>query len=102
MSSNQALLPGEDLVRQGLDDLAQNRVTDCSLLALIAAPRLRGLGVPVPERGGAEPFEHQLYSRLEVRLGAGAHSHYNSLIRRVVSYARSLEREGQRTVTRAS
>ncbi|MBE0544224.1 MAG: hypothetical protein IH623_23030 [Verrucomicrobia bacterium] len=98
MTSNQALLPGEDLVRQGLNDLAQARETDFSLLVLIAAPRLRGLGVPVPERGCAEPFEHQLYSRLEARLGAGAHSHYNSLIRRMVS----LEREGQRTVARTS
>lgn len=102
MTSNQSLLPGEDLVRQGLNDPAQARVTDFSLLVLIAAPRLRGLGVPVPERGCAVPFEHQLYSRLEARLGAGDHSHYNGLIRRVVSYARSLEREGQRTVTRAS
>jgi hypothetical protein len=102
MTSNQALLPGEDLVRQGLNDLAQDRVTDFSLLVLIAAPRLRGVGVPVPVRGCAVPFEHQLYSRLEARLGAGAHSHYNSLIRRVVSYARSLERERQRMVARTS
>jgi hypothetical protein len=39
------------------------------------------------------PREHLLYSRLEERLGAGAHSHYNSLLRRMDSYAHALERE---------
>lgn len=85
--------PGEDMVREGLDDLAQNRLTDFSLLVLIASPRLRGLGLEVPERKALEPFEHQLYSRLEERFGTGAHSQYNALIRRIVSFARSLERE---------
>ncbi|MCW5550822.1 MAG: hypothetical protein KIS67_01520 [Verrucomicrobiae bacterium] len=102
MISDEASLPGEDLVRQGLNDLAQARVTDFSLLILIAAPRLRNLGVPVPPQDSVEPFEHQLYSRLEARLGTGAHSHYNSLIRRVVSYARSVEREGQRAAAQTS
>jgi hypothetical protein len=63
----------------------------CSLL--IAGPRLRRLGVRVPERPTSQPWEHLLYERLEQRLCSAAHSHYNSLIRRVVSYARALERE---------
>jgi hypothetical protein len=96
-----ASLPGEDLVETGLADLAQGQVSDCSLLLSIAAPRLRRLGIPVPPvqnsecgvRNSGQPYEHQLYVRLEERLGAAAHSHYNSLIRRIVSYARSLERE---------
>ena len=87
------LLPGEELVEQGLADLAQDRISDASLLLLIAAPRLKRLGIQVPERPSPEPYEHQLYARLENRLGAGAHSYYNSLIRRIVSYARGLERE---------
>jgi hypothetical protein len=33
---------------------------------------------------------------LEQRLGAAAHSYYNSLIRRIVSFARALEREQSR------
>ncbi len=86
-------LPGEDLLHEGLADLAADRLTESALLVLIAAPRLRALGVTIPERVAAVPFEHQLYSRLEARLGNGAHSHYNSLIRRVVSLARSLDRE---------
>src|ERR1041385_5707721 len=93
MSSDGALLPGEDLVRAGLADLAQDRLSESALLLLIAAPRLRALAVEVPDRKAAEPFEHQLYSRLEERLGNGAHSYYNSLIRRIVSFAHALERE---------
>ena len=86
-------LPGEELVQKGLADLAQNRTTDCSLLVLIAAPRLKRLGIQIRDRPFSKPYEHQLYARLDARLGAAAHSHYNSLIRRIVSYARGLERE---------
>jgi hypothetical protein len=86
-------LPGEDLVAQGTADLSQDRQTDFSLLVLIAAPRLRRLGVHIPDRPFPRPCEHQLYARLDQRLGAAAHSYYNSLIRRIVSYARALERE---------
>lgn len=86
-------LPGGELVEQGLADLSQNRVTDCALLVLIAAPRLRRLGIEVPARSFSQPCEHELYSRLGERLGTAAHSHYNSLIRRIVSYSRALEQE---------
>ncbi len=91
-----ALLPGADLVREGLADLSRDQVTDSALLVLIAAPRLRRLGLEIPERPALRPYEHQLYARLDQRLGAGAHSYYNSLIRRIVSYARTLEREKSR------
>ena len=89
----EALLPGEELVEQGLADLAKGQVSELSLLVLIAAPRLRRLGMVVPDPVFPRPYEHQLYERLEQRLGPGAHSYYNSLIRRIVSYARGLERE---------
>lgn len=89
-------LPGEELVGQGLADLLQGQVTDCSLLVLIAAPRLKRLGLEIPDRGFPRPYEHQLYARLAERLGTTAHSHYNSLIRRIVSYARALEQEQSR------
>jgi len=90
---SEPLLPGQELVEQGLADLSQNQVTDCSLLLLIAAPRLRRLGIQIPDRSSPQPYEHQLYARLDERLGTAAHSYYNSLIRRIVSYARALERE---------
>jgi len=87
------LLPGQELVDRGMADLAENRLSDFSLLVLIAGPRLRRLGIQIPAAAVPQPFEHQLYARLDERLGAGAHSYYNSLIRRIVSYARALERE---------
>ena len=93
MNRTETSLPGEALVAQGLADLSQDRVTDCSLLVLIAAPRLHRLGIKIPARQFAAPWEHQLYDRLARRLGNGAHAHYHSLIRRMVSYSRSLERE---------
>ena len=92
-NDHEASLPGEELIQQGLTDLEQGLMTDASLLVLIASPRLRRLGVEVPEPPFPKPYEHQLYSRLEDRLGTGAHSYYNSLIRRIVSYSHALERE---------
>lgn len=92
-SSGEALLPGEDLVQQGLADLAREKISDAALLVLIAGPRLRQLGIAVPERRSQQPFEHQLYERLEDRMGTAAHSYYNGLLRRMSSYARILERE---------
>ena len=91
--SSSPLLPGEDLVRQGLLDLAQNRLSDCALLVLIASSRLRELGFQIEDRPALRPYEHRLFEQLEERLGPAAHSHYNSLIRRIVSYARALARE---------
>ncbi len=89
----QKSLPGEELVKQGLADLALKQMTDFSLLVLIAGPRLGRLGIHIPEQPFPRPYEHQLYARLDARLGTAAHSYYNSLIRRIVSYAHALERE---------
>jgi hypothetical protein len=91
--SPESSLPGEELIQQGIADLLENRLTDFSLLVLITAPRLRRLGIFVPNSTFPRPYEHCLYSRLEQRLAAGAYSYYNSLIRRIVSYAHALERE---------
>ena len=93
LKESHSFLPCEELVQEGLADLAGGRLTEVSLLVLIAAPRLRQLGIEVPDRPHSQPYEHELYERLEERLGTGAHSYYNSLIRRIVSYARCLERE---------
>lgn len=92
-ANSTASLPGEELVEQGLADLAAGQLTDLSLLVLIAAPRLKRLGIQIPDRTCTRPYEHELYARLNERLGTAAHSHYNSLIRRIVSYAHALERE---------
>jgi hypothetical protein len=96
VEANEGRLPGEDLVAQGLADLAKGILTESSLLVLVAGPRLRRLGIEVPERTLGEPYEHALYSLIEERLDAGAHSYYNSLLRRIDSYAHALEREQSR------
>jgi len=84
-------LPGQELVDQGLKDLAHDRLSESALLLLVAAPRLRRLGIDVPPRHFDQPVEHVLYEHIEERLGLAAHSYYNSLIRRIVSFARALE-----------
>ena len=85
--SMQSNLPGADLIESGLADLAHGRETVEALLVSIAAPRLRTLGFTVPP-----PFddsELRLYRRLAAEFGAGAHSRYNALIRRLVSFQRA-------------
>jgi hypothetical protein len=82
-----AQLPGEDLVRRGLEELEQGIESRESLLVSIGAPRLRRLGLAVPE-----PFpspEHRLYELLRREDGDAAHSRYNALVRRLVSYERA-------------
>jgi hypothetical protein len=87
-------LPGADLVSRGLDDLRQGRETIEALLVAIGAPRLRGLGHLVPD-GPIRP-ESRLHALLARQHGADAHSRYNALVRRLVSYEHALERERSR------
>lgn len=89
MVSSVAQLPGEDLVQRGLEDLAVGVESVESLLVSVGAPRLTGLGVAVDN-----PFpspEHRLYELLSAEEPASAHSRYNALIRRLVSYERAAE-----------
>jgi hypothetical protein len=81
--------PGADLIEQGLRDLLDARETDAALLVLIGAPRLRRLGIDVPHRQ-ANP-EHRLYLRLASEDPASAHSRYNALVRRLISFERAAE-----------
>jgi hypothetical protein len=82
------LLPGADLIEAGLADLSSGVESTASLLVAIGAPRLRELGVAVPE-GPMNP-EHRLYLRLAADDSDSAHSRYNALIRRLVSFERAL------------
>jgi hypothetical protein len=85
-------LPGGDLVRQGLADL-QDRVESIpAFLVLIGGPRLRRLGIEVPRVAASAPLpEHRLYALLAATYGDAAHSRYNSLQRRLVSFERAAE-----------
>jgi hypothetical protein len=81
-------LPGGDLVAEGVADLRAGRESVAALLVSIGAPRLRALGIDLP-RTLPEP-EHRLYQQLGARDGDAAHSRYNALIRRLVSFERAL------------
>ncbi len=89
MVNRQADLPGHELVSQGLDDLAAGRESESALVVAMAAPRLRALGIDVP-RGGGEQRSHRLYELL-TETDEGAHSRYNALVARIVSFARAAE-----------
>ncbi|HEX3391610.1 MAG TPA: hypothetical protein VHS55_03525 [Solirubrobacteraceae bacterium] len=82
-------LPGHELVSTGLADLADGRDSEEALLVAMAAPRLRALGLEVPEWGGERP-SHRLWEKLS-DTDVDAHSRYNALVRRMVSFARAAE-----------
>jgi hypothetical protein len=82
-------LPGADLVRAGLRDLANGEESVEALLVLIGAPRRRRLGFDLVD----PPWypEDHLYEKLSALHDDGAHSAYNALIRRLVSFERAME-----------
>ena len=80
-------LPGEELIVPGLSDLAAGRVTVESLLVSIAAPALRTLGYPV--LSPIANAELALYALLSGHDQRSAHSRYNALLRRLVSFQRA-------------
>ncbi|HEX9639317.1 MAG TPA: hypothetical protein VGB99_17415 [Acidobacteriota bacterium] len=82
-------LPGGDLIRRGLADLAAGTESVEALLVSIGAPRLAMLEVRVPEPRIPDP-EHRLYALLARADPDSAHSRYNALIRRLVSFERAL------------
>lgn len=86
-----AEFPGSELVTAGLVDLADGCESEASLLVSMAAPRLRALGFAVPVSREERP-SHRLYELIAARDG-GAHSRYNALVARIVSFARAAERD---------
>lgn len=81
-------LPGEDLIAGGLKDLEAGQPTVAALLVSIGAPRLRCFGIVIP-RSMRQP-EHRLYDLLHQAEPDAAHSRYNALVRRLVSFERAL------------
>jgi hypothetical protein len=81
-------LPGQDLIAAGLDDLQHGIVSVPALLVSIGAPRLAVLGVTLPRT--LPNAEHALYERLHQEHADGAHSRYNALLARLVSFERAL------------
>ena len=85
-----AALPGSDLIEAGVRDLREGRETIEALLVAIGSPRLRRLGLELPEQLPNEP-EHRLYRLLAADDSDSAHSRYNALIRKLVSFERAAE-----------
>lgn len=81
------VLPGADLFQRGIEDLDAGRESVEALLVSIGAPRLRLVGIEVPMPIGSP--EHKLYLLLSREKGDAAHSAYNALIRRLVSFERA-------------
>lgn len=84
-----ASLPGQDLVTAGLADLEKGVDSVAALLVSIGAPRLERLGIAVPHQLPAP--ERRLYELLAEEGEHSAHSRYNALIRRLVSFERAAE-----------
>lgn len=86
-------LPGADLVARGIQALRRGETTIEALLVSVGAPRLRAAGLDIPP---APPLPHAPEISLYLAIGADhprdAHSRYNALIRRLVSFERALER----------
>lgn len=82
-------LPGADLIRQGVSDADAGLESIPALLVSIGAARLARCGIVV-----SHPFpkpENRLYQLLEAEHGDGAHSKFNSLLRLLLSFERSVE-----------
>ena len=84
------VLPGEDLIDEGVRDLRAERETIAALLVAIGSPRLRRLGIELPDTLPENP-EHRLYELLAKDEPDSAHSRYNALIRRLVSFEQAAE-----------
>ncbi len=87
-------LPGGELIRRGLADYAEGRVTPESCLLAVGWSRLQRGGLPMPAKTPVsfpEP-EMQLYSILRSEAG-DAYSRYNALLRRLISFEQSLEQQ---------
>jgi len=83
------MLPGEDLIERGIADLKRGADSIEALLVSIGAPRLRRIGFEIPQTI-ASP-ETTLYERLAESDQDSAHSRYNALVRRLVSFERAAE-----------
>jgi hypothetical protein len=90
MNRAPSLLPGAELAAHGFADLSAGDVTVCALLVSRFASRLAAAGHPLPAPPLPDP-ERRMYVLLDAEHGTGAHSAYNALTRRMVSYLRASE-----------
>ncbi len=77
------------MIHKGIEDLADGKESLYALLVSIGAPRLRRAGLRIPP--AVPDADHKLYLQLAREFGDDAHSRYNAMIRRLVSFERTLE-----------
>ena len=82
-------VPGYDLIQSGLEDLPRGIESVPALLVSIGAPRLRRLGFNLLTPASSP--ERRLYEILRQSDPDSAHSRYNALVRRLVSFERAAE-----------
>ena len=83
-------LPGEALVRRGLADVAEGRLTAEACLVQIARLRLAACGLLPPRFAAIDEAELELYRLLKAQPG-DAYFYYNALVR-LVSFEMALDR----------
>jgi hypothetical protein len=96
-------LPGAALIAQGVADVAAGRETIAGELVKIGSPRLQSCGITLavtPEH--ALDADRRMHRLLAVAHGRNAHSHYNALIRQLVSFEQALEGRVRRARTEAA
>ena len=81
-------LPGGELIDEGVSDLAAGRESIAAVLVSIGAPRLRALGMALPNI--VPGAERRLYEMLAAENEDAAHGRYNALVRRLVAYERAM------------
>jgi hypothetical protein len=84
-------LPGADLVTEGTADLRAGRDTAYAALVRSAAPRLREIGLSVPQPDADQPGAHRLWELLSEGDLASAYGRYNALLGRMASFADAAE-----------
>jgi len=82
-------MPGVDLIDRGIADLGRGVESPEALLVSIGVPRLEPLGLEIP--APIASAEHRLYELLASDDADSAHSRYNALLRRLVSFERAAE-----------
>jgi ATPase subunit of ABC transporter with duplicated ATPase domains len=81
-------LPGGTLMAHGFEDLKDGRETTASLLLSIAKPKLQAMGLKL--NFWIDEPEKKLYLQLSNEYGDQAHKEYNTLIRRLISFEKTL------------
>lgn len=88
-------LPGEALIRAGLEDLAEGRASVAALVLSSASDRLRQLEIELPALPPTAALPRQcelaLYEKLVESGEADPYARYNALLRELASFLEAAE-----------